>query len=55
MGDQGAWSVDFPVYPDPDQNLWVVKFTPAVDYGIGQNFKFTFTYKLNGSPIAWQL
>jgi hypothetical protein len=55
QGDQGAWSVDFPVYPDPDQNLWVVKFTPTQDYGIGQNFKFTFTYRLNGAAISWQL
>jgi hypothetical protein len=52
---QGTWYVNFPVYPDPNANLWELYFNPAQN-SLNAS-PFTFFYRpLPGSAVpAWQI
>jgi hypothetical protein len=41
---QGTWYVDFPVYPDPDANVWMIYFSPSQNSS--NPSPFTFFYRL---------
>jgi hypothetical protein len=45
---QGTWSVDFPVYPDPDANTWMIYFNPSQD-SLNPS-TFTFFYRMIAGP-----
>ena len=52
---QGTWYVNFPVYPDPNANLWELYFNPAQNSLNASSFTF-FYRPLPGSAVpAWQI
>jgi hypothetical protein len=54
LGYQGSWSVNFPVYPDPNSNQWELYFNPTENSA--NPVSFTFFYRLiNGVQPAWSI
>ena len=53
-GYQGSWSVNFPVYPDPNNGQWELYFNPTVNSA--NPVSFTFFYRLiNGIQPVWSI
>jgi hypothetical protein len=50
----GDWTVDFPVYPDPDNGNWVFYFTPTNNVPVGNGNNITLLWRqLAGNNISF--
>jgi len=51
---QGTWSVDYPVYPSPNNGQWEIYFNPAADALNPSSFTFFYRLLGGGNP-SWQI
>ena len=52
---QGSWYVDFPVYPDPNANKWMLYFSPSTNSLNPSTFTFFYRLLGGGGAPAWQI
>jgi hypothetical protein len=52
---QGTWYVDFPVYPDPDANVWMIYFSPSQNSLNPSTFTFFYRLFPGSSTPAFQI
>jgi hypothetical protein len=52
---QGTWYVDFPVYPDPDANVWMIYFSPSQNSLNPSTFTFFYRLLPGSSTPAFQI
>jgi len=54
-GYLGSWSVDYPVYPDPNANQWMIYFNPAANSMNPTEFTFFYRPLPGNAAINWQI
>lgn len=52
---QGSWYVDFPVYPDPNANKWMLYFSPSTNSLNPSTFTFFYRLLPGSAAVAWQI
>ena len=52
---QGTWYVDFPVYPSPDANAWMIYFSPSQNSLNPSSFTFFYRLLPGSSTPAFQI
>jgi hypothetical protein len=52
---QGTWYVDFPVYPDPNANVWMIYFSPSQNSLNPSTFTFFYRLFPGSSTPAFQI
>jgi hypothetical protein len=52
---QGTWYVDFPVYPSPDANVWMIYFSPSQNSLNPSTFTFFYRLFPGSSTPAFQI